>query len=81
MPPFGYMFCPMGCPMCGYGGSMMGFEWMLWPVFAALKLTVGLAVLGLIAYVVLRLLGLRPADVVRELKRDYRDLKTELKRG
>ncbi|WP_457620051.1 hypothetical protein [Methanopyrus sp.] len=74
------MFGPMGCPMCGCGWSMMGFGWVLWPVFAALKLVIGLAVLGLIAYVVLRLLGLRPVDVVRELKRDYRDLKAELKR-
>jgi hypothetical protein len=66
--------------MCGYGGPMIGFGWMLWPVLAILELAVGLAVLGLMVYVVLRLLGLRPADVVRELKRDYRDLKTELKR-
>ncbi len=74
MPPF----CP--CPMMGGPmGPGMGMGMFLWPIMMLIKLAVGLAVLGLIVYVGLRLLGLRPADVVRELKRDYMEVKKELK--
>ncbi len=66
--------------MAGFMGPGMGLGWMLWPVLALAGLAVGLAVLVLTAYVVLRLLGLRPADVVRELRRDYEKLKAELRR-
>ncbi len=75
-------FHPCPCPMMS-GPTMgmgMGMGMFMWPVVFLLELAVGLAVLGLIVYVGLRLVGLRPADVVRELRRDYIEVKKELKR-
>jgi len=77
-PCFGGAFA--GPPAVPGAGPWMGLGWALWPVLALVKLAVGLAVLGLAAYVVLRLLGLRPADVIRALREDYRELRSELLR-